>query len=249
MSRIDRLGHRLLDPGVDRLATAELAVVMLHVGGVLGEHVGPGAPVARRPRLERGLLIQVEGFLELVATPASPSSVLLSDPAGDSIDARGLHRVPCRLRRVSREGDPILGRRTGAPTPPREHGAGQRLLRSGVIFAASRTDSGDPSWPPTASSPDIRLERRHQLPRHGRPHHRGTGRTLARGRLLRSRPPGRRDGRRTSNALEPFGLRRVFDFRTATDIALEGRGPAHAAGPRTCCCRCPIPRAGATSAR
>ena len=57
---------------MDRLASFERAVVMLDVGGVLGEHVGPRTPVARASGLLRDLEVVVVRALQLVARSTFP---------------------------------------------------------------------------------------------------------------------------------------------------------------------------------
>src|SRR5690606_18124224 len=57
--------HRRRDPGPDRLPPLEAAVVVLDVGGVLGELVGPGAPVAGGAGGGGGPLVGGERLLQL----------------------------------------------------------------------------------------------------------------------------------------------------------------------------------------
>src|SRR4030095_13680734 len=86
------LRHDGLDPGTDRLATRHRAIVVLEVGAVLGEEVGPGIPVladgASAPvPAERGLqLVTID-----LRHPSLPLSRMrcLSTPVGSTPAATG----------------------------------------------------------------------------------------------------------------------------------------------------------------
>jgi hypothetical protein len=68
---VGRLRHGRRDPAPDRLAAPEAAEQVLDVGGVLGELIRPGVPVARGARLAREATVVVEGGFEFGAGVAA----------------------------------------------------------------------------------------------------------------------------------------------------------------------------------
>src|SRR5664279_1668519 len=77
-------GHARADPVVDGLPADEGPVVMLHVGGVLGELIGPRPPVAGASRVGRPALVGDERLFDL--RPAPLCHVRGSLPAPPGLD-------------------------------------------------------------------------------------------------------------------------------------------------------------------
>src|SRR5262245_27392000 len=136
------LGHGRGDPGPDGLAAAEGPVEVFDVGGILGEQIGPGVPVAARPRRQGHGLVVGERLLQLVPRPpshqlppCSPSAAAMAATTS-SADAPGVSTTatPAAFRSSMSASGMIPPTTTGASTP--------------AALAASTMRGASVVWPP-----------------------------------------------------------------------------------------------------